>query len=396
MSRWAPTLIAAAVVVAATAAMAASANAQSRPPHSPAPAPFAVGTTTSLALDSARHGADSTAARPVQITLWYPAQRGDASPMTYGDYFDLASAERGQAADSAIQNARAGYRAFAVGHGLADSTFTRWLATPMLGVRDASPADGRRPLIVIVNGNGQSAQDQSTLGEYLASYGYVVATMPSYTRISAPPASEADLGRGAEEQADDIAFVIARVRTRGDVDAAKLGLLAHSLGARGALLWQMRAGGAQALVSLDGGIGTATGRAATEATRSFDRKRLTVPVLHFYERLDGFMTPDWTLLNGLTNAPVWLARTSDMHHIHFTSLGAWGARVPEVGALVGATPGTVNEYAVVVDVTRAFLDTYVRGDRRAFVVAKVAAARGERGRAALAIRRSNSGKSTAR
>jgi dienelactone hydrolase len=343
--------------------------------HAPAPAPVAVGTTTMLALDSARHGADTTAPRPVQITVWYPAQRSSSARVTYGEYFDLSASEREPATDSAKGAARAGYRAFVVEHGLADSVFTRWLATPMLAVRDAAPLASRRPLIVLVNGNGQSAQDQSTLGEYLASHGYVVATSPSYTRISRPPESEGELGSGAEEQADDIAFVVARLRTRADVDTAKLGLVAHSLGARGALLYQMRSGAAKALVSLDGGIGTATGRAAMEQAKSFDATRLTIPVLHVYERLDAFMTPDFTMLKELTGAPVWLAGTHDMHHIHFTSLGAWGARVPAVGALVGATTRTAAEYAVVVDVTRAFLDTYVRGDTRAFPLAVRAAAR---------------------
>ena len=347
------------------------------------PALLGVGTTTWLALDSTRHGADTTTPRPIQITVWYPAARAAGAHVTYGEYFDLTVAERGPASDSAIASARAGYRSFAVEHGLADSVFTQWLAAPMSATRDAAPLKARRPLVVIVNGNGQSAQDQSTLAEYLAGRGYVVATIPSYTRISKPPESEADIGTGAEEQADDIAFVVSRVRARSDVDATRLGLVAHSLGARGALLYQMRTNAARAVVSLDGGIGTATGREAMEKAPSFDRSRLTVPVLHFYERLDGFMTPDFTLIDRLTRAPVWLAQTSDMHHIHFTSLGAWGGRVPAVGALVGATPRTVNEYELVSDLTRAFLDTYVRGNKRAFPAAVSAASRNSPARAAI-------------
>jgi dienelactone hydrolase len=345
--------------------------------------PTAVGTTTWLALDSTRHGADTTVPRPVQITVWYPAMRAAGARVTYGEYFDLTASERGLATDSAIATARAGYRSFAVEHGLADSVFTRWLATPMNASRDAPPLRGRSPLVVIVNGNGQSAQDQSTLGEYLGGRGYVVATMPSYTRISRPPESEAAIGTGAEEQADDIALVVARLRVRKDVDTTRLGLVAHSLGARGALLYQMRTNAAQALVSLDGGIGTATGREAMEKAPSFDAARLTVPVLHVYERLDAFMTPDFALLDRLTRAPVWLAQTSDMHHIHFTSLGAWSGRVPAVGALVGATPKTAGEYALVSDLTRAFLDTYVRGDTRAFPAAVKAASRTSPSRAAI-------------
>jgi dienelactone hydrolase len=331
------------------------------------PADAAIGVHTELLADSSRHGSDSTTARLIQLTVWYPAHATAGAPrLTYGDYFDLAATERGAPNDSARRADRGSFGGFLLSKGVADTG--AFFAAPMRAVRDAAGAGGSHPLVVIVQGNGQSAADQSALAEELAAGGYVVATMPSYTRISHPPASESELGTGAEEQAADIAFVVAAARRRTDVDAARLGLVAHSLGARGALLYAMR-GGVRALVSLDGGIGTATGRAAMEGTPSFAARRLATPVLHFYETLDPFMTPDFALFGELRDANVTLALTTAMHHHHFTSLGALGSRVRGLAAATGGSDTTTGTWLAMSRLTRAFLDEHVRGEAGAFAQA---------------------------
>lgn len=334
-----------------------------------------VGVRTELLLDRTRHGADPSAARPVQLTVWYPARvPGDAPRLTAGDYFDLAVAERGPATDSARLAARRELGGFLAQQGMSDSGAALF-AAPMLGVRDAPPVAGRRPLVVIVQGNGQSAADQNALGETLARAGYVVATMPSYTRISHPPSSESELGTGAEEQADDIAFVVAAASRRADVDADRVALVAHSLGARGALLYAMRAP-VRALVSLDGGIGTASGRTAMEQAPSFAPRGFATPVLHVYETLDPFMAPDFTLLRELSAADVELVRVPAMHHHHFTSLGALGARVAGLAAATRASDTTAVAWETVAAMTAAFLDEHVRGEGGGFArAAELARAR---------------------
>ena len=60
----------------------------------------------------------------------------------------------------------------------------------------------------------------------------------------------------------------------------RIGVVAHSFGARGALLLSMRDPRVAALVSLDGGIGTATGRASFEVLPSYHAGAATAPILH--------------------------------------------------------------------------------------------------------------------
>jgi pimeloyl-ACP methyl ester carboxylesterase len=104
----------------------------------------------------------------------------------------------------------------------------------------------------------------------------------------------------------------------------------HSFGARGALLYDMRERRVAALVSLDGGIGTATGRAGFEAAPSFRAGSARAPILHFYQPLDKFMTPDFGLLRSHDSAERWLVRVPGLHHHQFTSLGAASMAFPQL------------------------------------------------------------------
>lgn len=307
-----------------------------------------------------RRGSPATA-RTLQISVWYPAA-GSGTALNYGYYFDLAASELAPASDSAIAAARAGYAAFLVAQGMTAAAVEQWFAAAVGAARDPAPRAGRRPLILIAQGNGQSAVDQSPLAEQLASAGFVVATCPSYTRISGPPHDEADLGPGAEEQADDLADIVNLVSKRPDVDARRIGIVGHSLGARGALFLAMRDRRVRALVSLDGGIGAASGNASMAASPSFASRRLRAHVLHFYETEDAFMTPDFTLLADLREADIVLAHTPGLHHHHFTSLGHWCDRVP---GLPTATRGDSATSATVFRIERttvAFMRRHVRGD----------------------------------
>jgi dienelactone hydrolase len=246
-----------------------------------------------------------------------------------------------------------------VGNGAPAAAVRGWLSAAMLATEDAEPSPVRYPLIVIAQGNGESAHDQAVLAEYLASYGYVVVTCPSQTRISGGLAREDEIGASAEEEADDLAFVTAHAGLRADVNVHRIALIGHSFGARGALLLAMRRSAIGALVSLDGGIGTATGLASFRAAPSFAPDSMHAPVLHIYEILDSFMKPDWTLLESIHNAPVWIGQADAMHHHHFTSLGGLGAGFGPLLAATGGTDATTRSFLEVATTVREFLDAHV-------------------------------------
>jgi dienelactone hydrolase len=298
--------------------------------------------------------------RPLDIGVWYPARAAATPHLTYRSYFLLTPPlQDSLPADEAARRELDGFAGFLASHGASPAAVAAWLDAPMLATLDPPAAPGTFPLVLIAQGNGQSLHDQSPLCEYLASHGYVVATAPSPMRISGPLADEHAMGARASEQAQDLAFVLARAARRSDVDAGRVGLVGHSFGARAALLLGMREPRAAALVSLDGGIGTATGRSGLEHEPSFHPAALRAPVLHFYERLDPFMAPEFGLLRSLTMSDRWLVEVPAMHHHHFASLGAVSVTQPALAPALGATDETARAYLAVAGATLEFLDRFL-------------------------------------
>jgi dienelactone hydrolase len=298
--------------------------------------------------------------RPLDIGVWYPARASATTHLTYRTYFLLTSPRQDSLpAAEAARRGLDGFAGFLASHGAPAAAVTAWLDAPMLAAPDPPAAGGRFPVVLVAQGNEQSLHDQAPLCEYLASHGYVVATAPSPMRISGPLTDEHEVGARAAEQAQDLAVVLARVARRADASARRVGLVGHSFGARAALLFGMAEPRVAALVSLDGGIGTATGRASLEQVPSFQPGALRAPLLHFYERLDAFMTPEFGLLRSLTASDRWLIEAPGMHHHHFASLGAVSVTQPSLAAALGATPETARAYAAVAAATRGFLDRFL-------------------------------------
>jgi dienelactone hydrolase len=230
--------------------------------------------------------------------------------------------------------------AFAGRFGSADAAAAanRWLEAPGVAFRNAPPADGPFPLVVIAQGNEQSAFDQAPLAEALAARGYVVATTPSPMRLDGPMQSAEEIGARAQVQAEDLAFAAAQVGAALPADLDRIAVLGHSFGARAALLLAMHDGRIRALVSLDGGIGTALGRDVMARAPWFDTAGTHAAILHFYEELDPYMAPDFTLLRAVAHGGLDLVPTAGMHHHHFTALGFAAAAEPEIARATGAGP----------------------------------------------------------
>jgi hypothetical protein len=179
--------------------------------------------------------------------------------------------------------------------------------------------------------------------------------------------TESDIGRVAEDQALDLAEIERATRARTSSRGARPALVAHSFGARAALLFAMGEG-ASALVSLDGGIGTKRGQTELMRSRFYDSKRATLPLLHIYEEADSFVAPDFSLLRSLTAADRWIVRAAHLHHVHFTEVGAALAGFPALARATAADPDTPTAYEDVARTTMAFLEA-------AFADRKHAAAR---------------------
>lgn len=329
-------------------------------PHEPPDHP--IGFRVLERLDSGRATPEHPQGRPLQIAVWYPAATAGA-PLSFRDLVALTATEtsfrKPSDAGTASESAVRAYRDFLGKAGASPDEVDGWLATRMKASRDAPPARGRAPLVLIAQGNGDSAADQAFLAEALALHGYVVATMPSQARIGGPMKSEDEIPGQADAQATDLAFAVSALQADAHVQRGRYGLVAHSFGARSALLLAMRDSGAAALVSLDGGIGAKTGKGLIDKARGFDLSRANAPVLHLYEEADAFMTPDFDLLRSLERCDRWLVRVDSMRHVHFSSTGILVRAVPSIAARTSADGATAAAWDVVAESTASFLDQFL-------------------------------------
>jgi dienelactone hydrolase len=295
------------------------------------PGPHTVGFRVLRHRDAARTQPDGSR-RPVQISLWYPAAGTQGAPLRYGDYVLVSAGETTLAEPTPAEAAAAlaAYRRFLASNGVPEAGVAAWMEAPLAAHRDAPAVRAPSPLVLIAQGNGGAVQDQAVLGEFLASHGFVVATCPSPVRLGARMESDADVLPVAEAQALDLAFALDVLRRDRRVHTHGLGLVGYSFGARAALLLAARQPAAKALVSLDGGIGTASGGPWLTPS-ALDRARFRVPILHVYEEVEAFMRPDFTLLDSLAGAEQLRLKVTGLHHMDLITLGFASAALPELG-----------------------------------------------------------------
>ncbi len=176
--------------------------------------------------------------------------------------------------------------------------------------------------------------------------------------LASPMTSEDEVAQFADRQASELQDALGLLGTWPSADLNRAGAVGYSFGARAALLLAMRDPRVKAVVSLDGGIGTAAGAGSLRQAPSFHPDRATAPILHFYEDLDPSMTPDFTLLQSLP-AAVRTERVVDLHHVHFTTLGLAATINPDIAAATHAGPTEPAEVMRVFRGTLAFLQEHV-------------------------------------
>jgi len=310
--------------------------------------------------DSSRTINDANHFRPVQVSLWYPAKASDVTPMNYKDYFILSAEETDyEISDVMKDSAIVRYKNLLKQNGVIEEAADKWFRTRMLAVKDAKPKPGKYPLIVVAQGNFHSAHHQAFLCELLASNGYVVITTPSQTRISGQLTDASQAVESANEQVTDMKFAIKSLRYFGNIDFSNIALLGHSFGGRSIQVLQMKNKNVKCLVSLDGGLGLNTAVDDIKKSPDFDSNKMDVPLLHFYEDTETFLTPDFRLINSYMKSKRFLVKINNMHHFYFSTLGLVS------GIIKGFNPlseNTGEKYKIICDMTRDFLNTVFKNN----------------------------------
>lgn len=297
---------------------------------------------------------------PLQVSVWYPAGAG-GTQLHYRDYLLLnltegATLPAKEDRDKALADAKS----FLTTNGVSPSAADSLINAPMFANANGPVAPGHFPLVMVMQGNAQSASAQAVLAEFLASHGYVVATIPSITRTTGPMQSEKEVAPKAETEVADIERAVQSLAEWPDIErSVPLAFVAHSFGSRSALIYAMHHP-VSAIVSLEGGIGTATGQESMINSKVVDLKASVPPILHFYEVNDDRAVPDFRLLRSLHTPDLQLVRFDSLRHVHFSSDGFASVMVPAMAKVTKAGPDLKRDVEAYAQQTLAYLDKWTK------------------------------------
>jgi hypothetical protein len=196
------------------------------------------------------------APRPILINVWYPAGKvGDAKRMPHRDYLNIFSDEPrlDKFSTKLAEFNRTVIATEVMGKPPKELTdpekrlLDHLLDTPTACVRNATPAEGKFPLVIYHSGHGSSFEDNSVLCEFLASHGFIVLGSAFQK-----PSGESFGVDGGHTSAHDMEFLIASARQLPGADWNHVGVIGHSGGAHAALIFRAQSHcAADAIVSLD-------------------------------------------------------------------------------------------------------------------------------------------------
>ena len=205
---------------------------------------------------------EGSIARPLQISIWYPAipSAGQAR-MKLEDYYRVQATETDFAPPSpervTIMMNRLKqiwpleFRVPPEGRNAIRERIEEALREEVFAVRDAVPEKGPFPLIVHMPGYNASPAHHAYLFEFLASRGYVVAAVPNMGMYRRGIDDEA---ASLEVQARDLEFAVARMGELPNVDLSRVGTTGMSWGGFSNVLFGERDARVDAVLTLDGAI----------------------------------------------------------------------------------------------------------------------------------------------
>ena len=219
-------------------------------------------------------------ARPLQISVWYPARPSAGQiHMKLEDYYQATATETEFAPPSRerlviVLNRLKRiwpleFRVPPEGRDAIRERIDKALQEEVFAVRDAVAEKGPFPLVVHMPGYNGSPANHAYLFEYLASHGYVVAAVPNmgmYSRTIDDEAASLDV------QARDLEFVVVRMGDFPYVDLSQVGTTGMSWGGFSNVLFGERNARVDAVLTLDGAITMSQELKLIEAVPGYSHK----------------------------------------------------------------------------------------------------------------------------
>lgn len=263
-------------------------------------------------------------ARPIPISIWYPATIADSKPeqLTVLNYLEVLKEEEEW-------------------KNLPNYFLLDWFPylwnTPENKAHLSEKANafsnptllvGKFPVVVYAPSYQASSIENFALFEYLASNGFVVISSPS--RGTDTRWLEGGTTRDMETQSRDVEFLLKEIHRYENIDLEKVALMGFSFGGLSNAITVMKNKAISAIVSLDG-----TERynySVLEKSPYFNLDKFSIPYIHFAQKeipkevLTTDKIPEdlnykFQLYDSLENSNIYRYRFHDLTHSYFSSFG---------------------------------------------------------------------------
>ena len=308
--------------------------------------------------------------RPVRIELWYPATLLKAAPgMKYGDYINLPFPDGFKEAATVLGNRDQLIASFSAPADKMEAL----LSTAVAAHKDAHAAPGRFPLIVYFPGlDDTQSLNVFVMAEYLASHGYVLATVSLLGQSSEEP-DQHRTNMDIEATVRDAEFALSVLQDERNIDNTTIGAMGHSLGAIEAVLLAMRNNNVSAAIGLDGTYGFKGAAQVLTGFFSYAPRRMSAALLDLRKNEFQQQTVlDLSALNDFHFSDRQFITVDGMHHSDFTSFAVVGYQfhlpstyTPQPGEHPWSRETAYHGYLNVCRIVKDFLDEKLKDETSA-------------------------------
>lgn len=271
--------------------------------------------------------------RPVRISVWYPAT-AKGRPMRIADYVHNAAPKPFAEAEADLER-RDGQVTLEWAPSSAANDLMR---APMTAYRDAQADKGRYSLLLYSSGTNPYTEANLVMAEYLASHGFVVATVDSLGEDAAHPEQDTN-NLELETDARDMEFAWSLLRGQPNVAGQSFGTFGHSLGGVIALMLAMQNPDVAAVAGLDGSYGFSDVRGMLTSSYRYAPQNMHAALLDVRRVADGV---DLSIPESFHQSDRYFILLPDMFHGDFTSF-VMGAAAFHESPPPGARPGWTQD-----------------------------------------------------
>ncbi len=291
--------------------------------------------------------------RPLLIHLWYPTSSSNKDYMKYKSYIMLET-QRETFSNNNFEDycnqMMQGYIDYGKKlMGNLDVNINEVLSSPTASIRNAEPTMGKFPLIIYAPSFGKSSIQNNIECEYLASHGYIVASVASAGENSQAMTTDEI---GVMAQVLDIEFLINFLKVTDNIDPTKIGTFGYSWGGLSNIIHQMRNDYVKAVASWDGSI-EYHGYEIAKNMKDFNTDKLKVPYIFFSSKDQDYTK--FPFYRSVSNNQKYLYRFKKLEHAEFTSY--W---TNFSNAKANASSYELESYKNVCEYTLVFFDSYLK------------------------------------